>query len=334
MLFSTRSNRLRQSFRSFSFNCRRPLLPKMADRRFANFSSNCQEIFASPLNFVMPAGIGRKSFVSWKSIAFAGSGPIPARSMNEISRPSNSCRAQPIFFICAYSAITRRSTIATACSFIATINCFGNAKLLWKAGRLKSSGTSPKCVTFGHSSAITSKVSPPKPVSGSPSVWALSCHCLQKPKRLCLNKIDRSSICFGVTKLEGRISKECRNPNDERESPVRISSFVIVSSFVISAASLFPHSSFDLGRAEITLQFFRNSDRAVRLLTILDERCEQSRQRQPGAVQCVAKPVFPLGIFVAEIHPARLEIFKVRTTRNFQVTVLTRRPHLDVVSFR
>lgn len=124
--FSARSSRSRQSFKSFSSNCRRPLLPKMADRCFANSSSNCRGIFASPLNFVMPAGIGRKSFASWRSIGFAGSGPIPARSMNEISRLLNSCRARPIFFICAYSAITRRAYDPDGL-FVHRYN-----KLLWK----------------------------------------------------------------------------------------------------------------------------------------------------------------------------------------------------------
>ena len=56
---------------------------------------------------------------------------------------SNSCRARPISFICAFSAITPRNTIATAGAFIVTANFFGNAKPRSKAGRSRSSGIWP-----------------------------------------------------------------------------------------------------------------------------------------------------------------------------------------------
>ena len=46
----------------------------------------------------------------------------------------------------------------------------------------------------------------------------------------------------------------------------------------------------------------------------------------------MTKPVFAIAIFEPKLHPTRLEIFEIRTTRNFKKCVLTWRPDFDVVS--
>src|ERR1044071_2763472 len=46
----------------------------------------------------------------------------------------------------------------------------------------------------------------------------------------------------------------------------------------------------------------------------------------------MAEPVFPIAILESKLHPARLEIFTVRATGYFQVSVLPRRPDLNVVT--
>ena len=86
-------------------------------------------------------------------------------------------------------------------------------------------------------------------------------------------------------------------------------------------------------RAEIRLQLFRNRHRPIRSLIRLDQRREQSRQRQPRTVERVAEPVF-LRVLEPQIHPARLEILEVRAARHFQIRVLPRRPHFDIVGLR
>ena len=46
----------------------------------------------------------------------------------------------------------------------------------------------------------------------------------------------------------------------------------------------------------------------------------------------MAEPVFPIAILEPKLHPARLEIFAVRATGYFQISVLSRRPDLNVVA--
>src|SRR6266513_4372746 len=77
--------------------------------------------------------------------------------------------------------------------------------------------------------------------------------------------------------------------------------------------------------AKVRLEFFWNLHRAVRLLKSLNQRREQSRQRQSGAVERVTEFVFsvrtasPARTFVAKIHPARLKIFVIGAARNLQI---------------
>src|SRR6266849_9471845 len=78
----------------------------------------------------------------------------------------------------------------------------------------------------------------------------------------------------------------------------------------------------DLTPSEIGLQFCRDSNRGVWLLKILNQRREQSRQRQPRTVECMTEFVFTIRAFVAKIHPARLKIFEIRAARNFEIRVL------------
>src|SRR5713101_6271952 len=86
--------------------------------------------------------------------------------------------------------------------------------------------------------------------------------------------------------------------------------------------------------AKIWLQFLGKSDRAISLLAGLDQRREQSWKCGARSVQRMTKAIFSVGIFVAKIHPARLKLLEVGTTRNFQIRVLTRRPDFDVIGFR
>ena len=90
----------------------------------------------------------------------------------------------------------------------------------------------------------------------------------------------------------------------------------------------------DLTPAKIGLQFCRDSNRGVWLLKILNQRREQSRQRQPRAVEGVTEFVFTVRAFVAKIHPARLKIFEIGAARNFEIRVLPRGPNFEVVGFR
>src|SRR5438552_9316904 len=95
----------------------------MANRRFADFLRNCREISGLRLNFVTPAGIGHSSVGSWKNIAFAGSGPTPLHSINEILLPLNSCRALQSLSICLGLVLRQRNTQLNVAAFIATRNC-------------------------------------------------------------------------------------------------------------------------------------------------------------------------------------------------------------------
>src|SRR5437868_6938360 len=101
------------------------------------------------------------------------------------------------------------------------------------------------------------------------------------------------------------MTNQWRNPNRETKTArlIRHSSFD--HSFDIRA------SSFELFSTEIGLQFFRNPHRTVRLLIALDQRCKQSGQRHARAIQCVAKPVFPIEVLESKLHPAGLELLAV-----------------------
>src|ERR1043165_8577224 len=88
---------------------------------------------------------------------------------------------------------------------------------------------------------------------------------------------------------------------------------------------------FNLGRAEVGLELFRDPDRTVRLLESFDQCGEQSGQGQTRPVKSMGKFVFSVRVFEPKIHPARLKILKVRTARYFEICVLTRGPHFDVV---
>src|ERR1017187_5867249 len=70
---------------------------------------------------------------------------------------------------------------------------------------------------------------------------------------------------------------------------------------------------------------------AVGLLMGLQQRHVQARERRAAAVEDVYEPILAVGALKLDIGAARLEILTVRAAGYFEIRVLARRPHFDVV---
>src|SRR5580704_7053174 len=94
-------------------------------------------------------------------------------------------------------------------------------------------------------------------------------------------------------------------------------------------------ASADTVGAEIRAQHFRNDDRAVRLLIVLEQRGDRAWEPEPGAVQRVNKLGFlPTSWSVANIRPSRLKV-RERTARgDFQPFSDAGRPDFEIVRLR
>ena len=86
--------------------------------------------------------------------------------------------------------------------------------------------------------------------------------------------------------------------------------------------------------AQIRAQRLGYQHAAVRLLIRFNQRYEKASERGAGAVEQVRELVVPVGVLVAEVHPAGLKLIGVRATRHFEVGVLAGRPDLDIVGLR
>lgn len=64
--------------------------------------------------------------------------------------------------------------------------------------------------------------------------------------------------------------------------------------------------SADFFRTEIRHERFRNTNGAVGLLVLLQQRDVEPRQGSAGSVQRMRKTVFPFGVLEAEFHAAGL----------------------------
>src|SRR5262245_35760420 len=106
---------------------------------------------------------------------------------------------------------------------------------------------------------------------------------------------------------------------------------VLGATFVSSQRSL----SNPLQPAHVGTQRFRDDDAAVFLLIVLQHRDERSPDRESGAVECVNKDGFALGLLaIANLGATRLKILKIRTGTNLSISGLTRQPHFKVIGLR
>src|SRR5688572_8759830 len=85
----------------------------------------------------------------------------------------------------------------------------------------------------------------------------------------------------------------------------------------------------------VGFQRFRNKDRPIRLLIVLDYRNPGAADGQPRAIQRVRELDLAGTVrAIANRRAACLERFGVRAGRDLAIRLLTREPHFDVVRLR
>src|SRR5262249_30390914 len=146
---------------------------------------------------------------------------------------------------------------------------------------------------------IITKVFRPRLVSAWPSGSALSCRSRQRNENPRLTNMG-SSICLPTVRL----------PNENKvDRPIHLEKI----------------------RPKIRPQVIRDPNRTISLLVRFNQGRKEPRQGRARTVQGMAKAILPRAVLEAQIHPARLEILKIGTAGNFQVTVLSRGPNLEVI---
>ena len=85
---------------------------------------------------------------------------------------------------------------------------------------------------------------------------------------------------------------------------------------------------------EVRLERFRDSDCAIGLLVVFQQRHIKPSQRRSRAVERVAIAILAVLPLETEVHSAGLVVLEIRAARYLEVGILAGGPDLDVVSFR
>src|SRR5512135_1951819 len=91
---------------------------------------------------------------------------------------------------------------------------------------------------------------------------------------------------------------------------------------------------YSLSSTHIRPEHFGDDDAPIRLLVLLQNRHDGPADRETRTVQRMHKLCFFAAFgLVTDVSASRLEVFEIRTRRNFSILVLSRQPHFDIIGF-
>ena len=237
----------------------------MENRRFANFWNNCRAISVLRLSFVMPAGIGprfirllEKHRVCW---VWADTSPLNERNL------------APFEFL---PRTTDFLYLRLLGDYATKYDRDGGARPSLRKTALETRSGARKLVAQNR--AASGRDAERLDIREQP---------LRRLRAGNLSATRQSS------RLRTAAAIRSRETVVSEQTAIQLDLFVAdgrLSSAEVGAAL----SLTNLRSPQNRLQFFRNPDRAIWLLTTLDQRGKQSRQRQSRAIQRVAEAVLPL----------------------------------------